>query len=531
MRSGLSRGAPLPWAAAGRAGVSAPALAVGRCHLAVSPPGPLPRQTAFWDQTLDGSPSSRHGCTRRGSGRDVARGAGSGQMSPDGPSGGPPDPAPGRFRRPRGGCHFTLQSETLVRPPPRNCQVCALLPVPPPVSGGACSSSGVFVSFLLAWRGGSLLWRRRGRRGLGAAGAPSHVPQPPVAQGWCRLPRRPGVACGAEPARIWARRGGVRGSRPPGALLRKPHPGQGATSCRRSGREARFALSALRFGSRQNSASCDLLGNFPDDYIKVPPKTQAPEGGGAPSQPVSWGASPRGVRGTEARSWDDPRGPAAKAGGVTGGLQGLHIQPGHSLRGHPLRPNVPSSPDHVPAARLPLGRAFPKGRAAGRPQGRWAQESWGPGGRGLGGRGLGGRGAGGHNGRLRPPTGPAGHGCRRPRPLGQPGVRRTMALSSWVFRRPRLSLAIPGASVETGGWGPFQAGRLCHRFVRPCGGDNTGHLPFHPLDKARDGSRAMAVTVRPLSIWALEGSPGSKEAAPRPHTGSTPSQAPRQPAP
>lgn len=34
--------APLPWAAAGRAGVSAPALAVGRCHLAVSLPGPLP---------------------------------------------------------------------------------------------------------------------------------------------------------------------------------------------------------------------------------------------------------------------------------------------------------------------------------------------------------------------------------------------------------------------------------------------------------------------------------------------------------
>lgn len=173
---------------------------------------------------------------------------------------------------------------------------------------------------------------------------------------------------------------------------------------------------------------------------------------------------------------------------------------------------MPSSPDHVPAARLPLGRAFPKGRAAGRPQGRWAQESWGPGGRGLGGRG-----AGGHRGRLRPPTGPVGHGCRRPGPLGQPGVRRTMALSSWVFRRPCLSSAVPGASVETGGWGPFRAGRLCHRFVRPCGGDNTGHLPFHPLDKARDGSRAMAVTVRPLSIWALEGSPGSKEAAPRPH--------------
>lgn len=110
---------------------------------------------------------------------------------------------------------------------------------------------------------------------------------------------------------------------------------------------------------------------------------------------------------------------------------------------------MPSSPDHVPAARLPLGRAFPKGRAAGRPQGRWAQESWGPGGRGLGGRG-----AGGHKGRLRPPTGPVGHGCRRPGPLGQPGVRRTMALSSWVFRRPCLSSAVPGASVELGGWGP-----------------------------------------------------------------------------
>lgn len=168
----------------------------------------------------------------------------------------------------------------VLRPGIARCVCC--FRCPPPVSGGACSSSGVFVSFLLAWRGGSLLWRRRGRRGLGAAGAPSHVPQPLVAQGWCRLPRRPEVACGAELARIWARRGGVRGGRPPGALLRKPHPGQGATGSRRSGREARFALSALRFGSRQNSASCDLLGNFPDNYIKVPQNTQAQEAGGAP---------------------------------------------------------------------------------------------------------------------------------------------------------------------------------------------------------------------------------------------------------
>lgn len=82
--------------------------------------------------------------------------------------------------------------------------------------------------------------------------------------------------------------------------------------------------------------------------------------------------------------------------------------------------------------------------------------------RGAGPRSPGGRGAGGwaagvragHNGRLRPPTGPVRHGCRRPGPLGQPGVRRTMALSSWVFRRPCLSSAVPGASVELGGWGP-----------------------------------------------------------------------------
>lgn len=216
-------------------------------------------------------------------------------MSPDGPSGGPPDPAPGRgeqradpvsrpgrFRRPRGGCHFTLQSATQVRPPPRNCQVCVLLPVPAArvrwgllLVGDLCLLSPGLArrepAVAVTWPAWS-----------GAAGAPSHVPQPPVAQGWCRLPRRPGVACGAEPARIWARRGGVRGGRPPGALLRKPHPGQGATGSRRSGREARFALSALRFGSRQNSASCDLLGNFPDDYIKVPQNTQAQEAGGAP---------------------------------------------------------------------------------------------------------------------------------------------------------------------------------------------------------------------------------------------------------
>lgn len=85
---------------------------------------------------------------------------------------------------------------------------------------------------------------------------------------------------------------------------------------------------------------------------------------------------------------------------MTGGVQGLHVQPAHSLWGHPLRPDVPATPDHVPAAGPLLSRAFPKGRVGGRAQerwaqGRWAQESW----------GAGGWGKVDHNGQLSPPTG------------------------------------------------------------------------------------------------------------------------------
>lgn len=156
-----------------------------------------------------------------------------------------------------------------------------------------------------------------------------------------------------------------------------PAPAAGKKQC--------FVLSVLRSGSRQNSASCDLLGNFPASYSKVPQKTHTQEAGGAsPPQPVSWGARPRGVRGTEARSQDDPRGPR-RGWWCDRGSPSLHAQPTHSLRGHPLRPDVPSAPDHVPAAGPPLSRAFPKLQAASRPQGRWVQESWGAGGQGAGG--------------------------------------------------------------------------------------------------------------------------------------------------
>lgn len=130
----------------------------------------------------------------------------------------------------------------VLRPGIARCVCC--FRCPPPVSSGACSSSGVFVSFLLAWRGGSLLWRRRGRRGLGAAGAPSHVPQPPVAQGWCRLPRRPGVA-------LWGRAGpylgekGRRAGRPP-AWCPAPEAAPGPGSHRQPPQRARGSLCSER---------------------------------------------------------------------------------------------------------------------------------------------------------------------------------------------------------------------------------------------------------------------------------------------
>lgn len=104
------------------------------------------------------------------------------------------DPAfhPGWFRRPRGGCHFTLRLlATLICPPPGNFRLCVLLLVPPPVSSRAYFSSGVFVSFLLAWNGGSLVWRRCGWRSLGRRGHRvtfCSLQSPP---GWCRLPRWP----------------------------------------------------------------------------------------------------------------------------------------------------------------------------------------------------------------------------------------------------------------------------------------------------------------------------------------------------
>lgn len=166
-------------------------------------------------------------------------------MSPDGPSGGPPDPAPGcgeqradpvscpgRFRRPRGGCHFTLQSATQVRPPPRNCQVCVLLPVPaarvrwglllvgdlcllspglarrepavavtwPAWSGGsrgtesraaAPSRSGVVPASAAPWGG---LWGRAGPY-LGEKGR--HAGRPPA---WCPAPEAaPGPGSHRQP--------------------------------------------------------------------------------------------------------------------------------------------------------------------------------------------------------------------------------------------------------------------------------------------------------------------------------------------
>lgn len=152
-----------------------------------------------------------------------------------------------------------------------------------------------------------------------------------------------------------------------------PRPGAPACSC--CSKKRCFVPSVPCFGFEQDLASCDLLGDLPADCIKVPQNqntlhaaTHAQEAGGA----GVLGSGPHGVRGAEARSRDDPCGAPAEAGGVAKGIQGLHVQPGHSPWGHPLLPNVPSAPDHVPAAGPALGRAFPKRRANSWPQGPWA---------------------------------------------------------------------------------------------------------------------------------------------------------------
>lgn len=171
-------------AAAGHAEVSVPtrrpslwlcgAASQPCCYLALSP-GRLSSGTTF----LVLSPSSRRGRTRVSSGQDVARGADSGQMSPSvfrraaSPGSGPwgreglrsarrADPLfhPGRFRRPRSGCCFTLWlSVTLISPPPRQHQLCVRLLV-----RATCVCVGSFLIWGLClfplglgWR--SLVWR------------------------------------------------------------------------------------------------------------------------------------------------------------------------------------------------------------------------------------------------------------------------------------------------------------------------------------------------------------------------------------
>lgn len=157
-----------------------------------------------------------------------------------------------------------------------------------------------------------------------------------------------------------------------------------------------------------------------------------------------------------------------------------HPAPGHSLWGHPLRAALGPSSDPSQFQGPVLSRTFSQKAVLTARGEAGPQESGGA----VGGQGRG------TMGPLNPPTVPVllkldGHGCRKPQPLSRPAGGAQSGLSSHVFCCPCLLSAVPRATVEIGGREPFQPGRLSlSLFCVSFWGDNRGHFPFHPLDKA-----------------------------------------------